>query len=310
MGTSYKIIVRIPDELDVTQQTLQDSVDSELRRVNDQMSTYLSTSEISRFNDSDSTDWFEVSQETAQVVSYSLEVSAASDGLFDVTVGPLVNAWSFGPPPRSLKPPLKSEIDELLLRIGYRHLSCRLDPPAIRKDIPKVRIDLSAIAKGHGVDRVVEMLLKTRIHDCLVEIGGEVRGVGQRPGGGPWRIGVERPDAVNVGGIEQVVPLNNKSLATSGDYRNFFIDEETKRSYSHTIDPRTGMPVQHDLASVSVMADNCMEADAWATAINVMGAEVGLAAAGSRQMDILLIRRDNQELKLIGTGLLVPKDLK
>jgi FAD:protein FMN transferase len=296
MGTTY--MVKVFDPPGGMDETFAESVDAELRRVNDQMSTYLKSSEISRFNASNSTDWFDVSAETAAVVEYALEVSRKTNGAFDVTVGPLVNLWNFGPETRNRSVPSESEIATRQKQIGYQHLEVRKNPPAIRKALSEVQVDLSAIAKGHGVDRVVELLSKLGAKDVFVEIGGEVRATGDKDGS-PWMVGIQRPDSeLNTLLVRR--PLKDAAMATSGDYRNRF--EVDGKFFSHTIDPKTGCPVTHDMASVTVIADDCMRADAWATAINVLGPDAGLQAAKDNQLDVLLVSRVNGVFKLAGTG--------
>lgn len=297
MGTTYMVkLFDPPEQLDRQQIAL--AVDAELRQVNDQMSTYLESSEISRFNASSSTDWFSVSAETAEVVDFALAVSHASDGAFDVTVGPLVNAWSFGPEPRSRTVPEPSELERLRQAVGHEKLAVRLDPPALRKTVPELQVDLSAIAKGHGVDRVVERLNDRGAENVFVEIGGEVRTAGDK-GGKPWKVGIQRPDEAR-NAVLIAHPLSGRSMATSGDYRNYF--EVGGRRYSHTLDPRTAKPIDHSLASVSVVTDTCMAADAWATAINVLGMNEGLKLAREQNLDALLIGREGDGYTVHGTG--------
>ncbi|EMI22590.1 thiamin biosynthesis lipoprotein ApbE, partial [Rhodopirellula maiorica SM1] len=166
MGTTYMVKIYNPPEFE---SDVAIEVDAELRSVNDQMSTYLKSSEISRFNDSDSTDWFDVSLETAEVVSAALEIAEATDGAFDVTVGPLVNAWSFGPDPKTNEIPSDTEITSLRESVGYKKLAVRIDPPALKKSVPELKVDLSSIAKGHGVDRVVELLARLGAESVFVE---------------------------------------------------------------------------------------------------------------------------------------------
>ncbi|WP_235951219.1 FAD:protein FMN transferase [Crateriforma spongiae] len=300
MGTTYSIKIAPPH--DSLPDDLRFQVDAELRTVNDQMSTYLKSSEISQFNASDSTDWFDVSDATALVVKRALEISELTDGGFDVTVGPLVDAWSFGPAPRSNQIPDDATLERLKAATGYSHLHVRLQPPALRKDIPDLRIDLSAIAKGHGVDRIVELLQSTGAENVFVEIGGEIRTTGAKPTG-PWMVGIQAPDqAMNRPAIAH--GLTNGAIATSGDYRNFFMIDGVR--YSHTIDPRTGRPVKHDVASVSVITDDCMSADAWATAINVLGPDAGIEAAKAEGLDVLVIHRNQDGYDAAATGQFQP----
>lgn len=298
MGTSYMVKIFAPPAK--LAKDWREQIDAELRRVNDQMSTYLESSELSRFNKSDSTQWIEVSRKTASVVEKSLEIFELSGGAFDVTIAPLVNAWSFGPGKRNLSPPDPATIASGLENVGSGGISVRIDPPALRKSNPKLTIDLSAIAKGHGVDRVVEVLSRLGAENLFVEIGGEVRVTGSKADK-PWTVGIQMPDAL--GEVVAVAyPIADKSIATSGDYRNYFEHEGVK--YSHTIDPRTGSPIKHDLASVSVVADDCMTADGWATAINVLGPEEGLKLAQRLSLDTLLMIREPEGYKSVGTGAL------
>ncbi|WP_162006540.1 FAD:protein FMN transferase [Roseimaritima sediminicola] len=296
MGTTYSVKIASPPP--TLPEAWQLQVDAELRRVNDQMSTYLKSSELSRFNRSQSTDWFEVSPETAEVVQYALEVSRLTEGAFDVTVAPLINAWSFGPEQRTNQPPSEATLQRLLDQVGYQSLEARLEPPALRKGKPELTVDLSAIAKGHGVDRVVDLLAGFGCEHLFVEIGGEVRVAGGR-GDRDWGIGVQQPDGQS-NQIMTALPLADGAVATSGDYRNFF--EADGQRFSHTIDPRSGRPVQDPLASVSVMANNCMKADAWATAINVLGHREGLRVAREQQLDVMLIVREGDGYVSVKTG--------
>ncbi|TWU45746.1 Thiamine biosynthesis lipoprotein ApbE precursor [Novipirellula aureliae] len=307
MGTTYMVKIYDPPAF---KEPIAEEIDAELRLVNDQMSTYLKSSELSRFNDSDSTDWFEVSRDTALVVQMALEVAEATGGAFDPTVGPLVNAWSFGPDPKTQEVPSEQKLAELRKLVGYKNLSVRTDPPALKKLIPSLRVDLSAIAKGHGVDRVVELLAQADAKNVFVEIGGEVRTVG-RKGDDRWKVGIQNPETrfVTTGqtsamppSIAAAHPLTNQAMATSGDYQNYF--EVDGKRYSHTIDPRTGRPVEHGLASVSVISDTCMKADAWATAIDVLGMKDGLRAAQEQSLDVFLISRNESGIVKVGTGAL------
>ncbi|EMI41771.1 FAD:protein FMN transferase [Rhodopirellula sp. SWK7] len=319
MGTTYSVKVSDPPDGDDWAEEASLAVDAELRRVNDQMSTYLASSELSRFNESTSTDWFDVSAETAEVVAFALEVGEASGGRFDVTVGPLVDRWSFGPGERNQDVPSDTELEQIGERIGQEHLQARIDPPALKKAIGELRVDLSAIAKGHGVDRVVELLLARGAKNVFVEIGGEVRVFGAKitsSGTVPWLVGIQRPDAEN-NKIAVAHPMKDSAMATSGDYRNYF--EVDGERYSHTIDPVTRRPVRHDLASVTVIASTCMAADAWATALNVLGPERAIELANENDLDTLLMTRggvagvrqsdetngnEGNQMNVIGTGTL------
>lgn len=287
MGTVYNVRA-VGSAAGLSVAALQRQVDLRLAAISQEMSTYLPDSEISRFNRYTGDDWFAVSTETALVVAAGLEVSRDTQGAFDVTVGPLVNLWGFGPAGRAGEIPADEAIAECQARVGYTRLQVRQEPPALRKRRADVYIDLSAIAKGFAVDEVAKLLERHAVGSYLVEIGGEVRTRGRKPDGGGWRIGIERPVAA-VRELDCVVELDNRSLATSGDYRNFF--ERQGRRYSHEIDPRTGRPVDHALLSVSVLADDCLTADAWATALLVLGPDAALPAARRRGLDVLCMIR-------------------
>lgn len=265
---------------------LQESIESVFDRVNDQMSTFQPDSEISRFNASQSLDWFEVSPETALVVARAQEISAASAGAFDITVGPLVNLWNFGPDKTDIRIPDATSIQAIQETTGFQHLKVRGDPPALKKSKPELQIDLSAIAKGYAVDLIAEQLQRLDVDSCLVEVGGEVRAWGEKPDNVPWTVGVEKPVALRRD-VWSVIELHHKSMASSGDYRKFY-DIDGQR-FSHTIDPRTGRPVTGGPTAVSVIAADCMTADAIATAVMVCGKDKGLALARTAGVELLVL---------------------
>lgn len=287
MGTRYSIKVPanepVPDG-----DLLQRQVDDALARIDETMSTYLIDSELSRFNVSESTDWQPVSIEFCLCVEESLAISALTEGAFDITVGPLVNLWGFGPDGVTVKPPSDAEVAAARARVGFRHLQTDCTKPAMRKTLADLYIDLSAYAKGFAVDRVADLLDEQGIGNYLVEIGGELKARGRNAANELWAVAIEEPldDARRV---HSVVHLADRAVATSGDYRNFF--EFNNRRYSHTIDTRTGRPVTHALASVTVIADTAAYADALATALMVLGPEKGLQLATSRNIAALFLIR-------------------
>ncbi|MCG6898198.1 MAG: FAD:protein FMN transferase [Thiocapsa sp.] len=290
MGTSYSVkLVDLPPGLSPA--ALQAEIDAHLEHVNGLMSTYRPDSDLSRFNASPSTEWFPTSAELVELVTLARSISVASAGAFDITVGPLVNLWGFGPDAHPFSVPDAHLIEETRRRVGYEKLAVRADPSALRKERPDLYVDLSAIAKGYGVDQVAALLDQRGVDAYLVEIGGELKAKGFKPGGAPWRIAVERPDAA-ARAVYRVVPLRDAAMATSGDYRNFY--EHEGRLYSHTIDPSTGHPVDHRLASVTVIAQDCATADALATALLVLGPERGFELAESRDIAAFLISRGGE----------------
>jgi thiamine biosynthesis lipoprotein len=288
MGTVFNVkIVKDDPGTDFT--FLEAEIIEILDEVNRQMSTYRDDSEITGFNNFNSTEWYSVSKDFVDVIGKALEISRLSEGAFDITVGPVVNVWGFGPEIKELVIPPGEELERAKSKTGYHLISFSLDPPKIKKSISDVYIDLSAIAKGFGVDKVCGYLDTQNINNYLVEIGGEVRVKGNNHNGQPWQIGVEKPD--ETGSLENVIGLTDLSLATSGDYHNYF-EVEGKR-YSHTIDPRTARPVRHSLASVSVLHESCTLADGFATAINVLGPEAGFEFAFNQNLPVYMIVRQD-----------------
>ena len=275
MGTRFSVTIAEALEEPLREQ-LQYDIETQLAEVEKAMSTYLVDSEISRFNSSTSTGWFAVSASTCHAVETAQRVSHLSGGAFDVTVGPLVNLWGFGPTSVELKPPRQSAIDAALERVDYRLLHTDCDRPALRKERADVYVDLSAYAKGLGVDEVAELLEARGVENYLVEIGGELRLHGTDAGGDRWAVAIETPSGERRT-AGRIVILSDKAVATSGDYRNFF--EYEGQRYSHTIDPRTGRPTRHGLAAVTVIADDAALADALATTLLVLGPHDGFALA-------------------------------
>jgi thiamine biosynthesis lipoprotein len=276
MGTTWAVTLALPDLPAPARAEIQAAIEARLGQVDALMSTYREDSELSRFNRAAAGAAFAVSPEMLEVFRVAAEVSELSDGAFDVTVGPLVAAWGFGATDRVPGEPPAAELAALRERVGYRELVVDSAGHSLRKTRADIRCDLSAIAKGYAVDRVAEALGSLGFADFLVEVGGEVRARGRRLDGGPWRVAIERPE-VDRRAVFEVVPLRDLALATSGDYRNY-VDLGGRR-ISHTIDPRTGRPVEHGLASVSVLHRDAIHADALATALNVLGPEAGYALA-------------------------------
>ena len=230
-----------------------------------------------------------MSRETAEVVALALEVSELSRGSFDVTVGPLVNLWGFGPDPARDRVPGDDEIAAALAGIGYGKLRLRAGAePALWKEAP-LYADLSAVAKGYAVDRVAALLEARGVRNYLVDIGGEMRAAGRKQSGALWRVAVQSP--AGGGDLARVLEVTDVAVATSGDYRNYF--ELAGTRYSHTIDPRSGRPIRHNLASVTVVDSSAARADALATALNVMGVESGAALAEELQLPVLFIVKED-----------------
>ena len=273
MGTTYSI------QADCSGSLPHDRIDAELARINALMSTYDRHSELSRFNRGPTGVAVPVSSELVAVVGAAFVVSEQTQGAFDATVAPLVALWGFGAD-AAHRVPGDDEVARTLRSVDYRRVAHNPDPPTLEKLLPAT-LDLSGIAKGFAVDRVAGLLDDARCGSYLIEFGGEVRASGNPSGGGPWRVGVESPSGPD---FVSTLLLENGALATSGDYRQYRETDGVR--VSHIIDPRTGYPVRHRLASVTVVAETTMMADAYATAMLVMGEvearrfadEMGLAA--------------------------------
>ena len=295
MGSSWTATVVVPASANLP--ILQAAVQAALDRVDGQMSTYKPGSSLNRFNRAPPGTWQVLEPEFFTVLTHALSVARDSEGAYDPTVGPLVDLWGFGPAAPSATPPSSSSIDAARARVGWQRL--RLDAATRRALQPGgVAIDLSAVAKGFGVDEAGRALERAGIAAYLVEVGGELRARGYKADGSPWRVGVERPDAaVAAAGASDIgtsLVLKGMSIATSGDYRRFRQGPDGRQS--HHIDPGTGRPVKGDLASVSILAVDCMQADAWGTAFSVMGVERALAFAQRQHMPVLIIERRGDRL--------------
>ena len=271
MGTTWSATI-LPAPAGTEAAALQQLLQGRLDQLNGLMSTYDPQSELSRFNDRLSSDWFPLAEETARVVALALEISTLTGGAFDVTVGPLVELWGFGAAPRGAGLPAEEQIREALAGVGYSKVRLRRQPPAVSKQAAQLRIDLSAIAKGYAVDALAELLEQQGIRNYLVEIGGEMKVAGRRGDGFPWRIAIEAP-LEGRREVAAVFPLTGTALASSGNYRNFYVEDG--QHYGHTLDPVSGRPVRHRLASVTVLDRDCARADALATALMVMGVDEG-----------------------------------
>jgi len=285
MGTSYTVELAAP--LANTARTeLVNLIEAELAAINRAMSTYDPQSELSAFNRRQDLGWAPASGGLLQVLESASRISASTQGAFDVTVGPLVDLWGFGPQFHAQRVPNDDTIAQTRKSVGYQHVQIDRSAGAIRKRHSRTQIDLYAIAPGYGVDRLAMILESQGIGDYLIEIGGEFRARGTTAAGRPWRVGIERP----VEGrrlIGEVVVLQNQAIGTSGTTKDFF--EQDGRHYSHSIDPATGRPVEHPPMAVSVVADTTMEADGWATALLVLGPDRGYALAQARGLAAILV---------------------
>ncbi|WP_372881852.1 FAD:protein FMN transferase [Psychromonas sp.] len=288
MGTYYQVKY----VLDATQQqdsrfsaqSIQAQIDQRLELVNEQMSTYRPDSELSRFNQAQQS--LQVSQATGTVIKAALRLFEQSNGAFDVTVGPLVNLWGFGPDKKANKIPSDQLITQKQQIVGSQHLS--IEGNTLNKAVPELYVDLSAIAKGYGVDVIAGYFQEMGINNYLVDIGGELSLKGMKADNKQWTIAIERPVAGQ--SVQRVIHIGDNAIATSGDYRNYFESEGVR--YSHTINPKTGKPITHKLVSVSVVHPSSMMADGYATAITVLGPEAGMEFAEQHKLAVFLLVKE------------------
>lgn len=285
MGTVYRVTISASLS-DTARRELEAAIEARLARINGQMSTYDPQSDISQFNRAVTTDWQDVPLDVVRLVQQSADVSVLSGGRFDVTVGPLVNLWGFGPERSPDRRPHNTEIEAALSLFGYEQLEYRFDPPGLRKRTAGMIVDLSAIAKGFAVDEVSDLLASMGHRDHLVEIGGELRARGFSADGDAWEVGIERPEA-GARTLATTIALREQGIATSGDYRNIrMIDGQV---WSHGIDVRTGYPLTHAALSVTVVHDSTAMADAWATALLVTPLDEARALAEEHELSVLFI---------------------
>jgi thiamine biosynthesis lipoprotein len=275
MGTRYTVRVVMAPGDDAANERIRAAIDRELSLVNQRFSGWDKASEISRLNAHASSEPFPVSAETMAALETGLRASELTGGAFDVTVAPLVEAWGFGPSRSPPSVPTAETLAVLRARVGYRQLS--LDPArnTVTKARPDVACDVSALGDGWAADRVARALVALGHADVLVDVGGEVSARGRRPDGSRWRVAVEAPQSGKVGAVIELV---DAAVATSGDYRKFWTDPQGRR-LSHILDPRTGEPISHALASATVVDRDGAWADALATGLLVLGPEAGRALA-------------------------------
>lgn len=295
MGTTFTI--KFPDSGNVDVDELELAVKTRLYEINKLMSTYDPESELSRFNQHRYASAFTISDETALVLREAIRLGALSDGVLDVTVGPLVNLWGFGPTKRPEKIPTAQDVQQVREYVGLNKLS--LKGNQLTKSHALVYVDLSTIAKGYGVDQLAELVEQQGIKDYLVEIGGEMRVSGTKWNDRQWSIAIEKP-LTQERAIQKLISIGNNAIATSGDYRNYY--EEDGVRYSHLIDPIVGKPIQHNTVSVAVVHPSSMVADGLATAFNVMAFEKAFAVAQENDISALFIIEENGQFNEIMTS--------
>lgn len=290
MGTTYSIKYVNSGENSLSPDEVHENVENILKDVNNKMSTYIPTSELSQFNHNTQLNTpIEISADLATVIKEAIRLNQVTEGKLDVTVGPLVNLWGFGPEKRIDKRPTDQELAKRRAWVGIDKLKLTEQSGKfyLEKTVPQLYIDLSSIAKGFGVDQVANYIETINKTDYLVEIGGEIRAKGKNIENKPWQIAIEKPEFDGSRAVEEIIGLHNLAMATSGDYRNYF--EENGQRFSHEIDPSTGSPIQHRLASITVLSPSSMTADGLSTGLFVLGDERALEVAEKENLAVYLI---------------------
>jgi thiamine biosynthesis lipoprotein len=297
LGTTFNVVlVEPPGALDT--EALESDILASLARVDDLASTWRDDSELSAFNTNPSVDWIEVSAEFCDALQRAIAVSRETDGAFDITIGPLVNLWGFGPDGQVQAPPSEEAISAAMQNVGVDKIDTECSDRLIRKASPALYVDLSGWAKGYAVDEVARLLDTNGLENYLVEIGGEVRVAGHNSENRKWAIAVEAP-STSERVPHAVLRVTDTSVATSGDYRNYFAYDG--EHYSHTIDTRTGRPVTHNLAAVTVVNPSAAYADAMATALLVLGPEDGPSLATKLEIAGYFLVRNRTGIREITT---------
>ena len=284
---------------DLNAEAVKTEIESAFELVNRSMNHYDSESLISDFNQLPPGDLLEVDWDFAYVLTAALALGEATGGAYDVSVSALSDLWGFGPDgPTRL--PTQGEIDVALSQVGASQLEWQPETRLLAKRVPNLKLDFSSLAKGYAVDLAADALDELGLEHYMLEVGGEVRVRGQSPRGGDWRIAVERPDPTARGSVQTALSVSDTGIATSGDYRNFF--ESEGRRYSHLIDPQSGYPIQHDVVSVTVVHGSAMMADAWATALIVLGSEKAMVLAEERRLAVYLLKRSGDRIEALSSA--------
>ena len=287
MGTTYSIKIKTADAA-VNKEKIRADIEKILLEINQKMSTYIVDSELSVINFSNSLDSNLISDDLFKVISHANTISKTTNGAFDITVGPLVNLWGFGPNKSENKIPSNEEIELIKKNIGYKKIYLNKETTSIKKLHPDLYVDLSGIAKGFAVDKIALYLNSYNLENYLVEIGGELIAKGTNEDNEVWQIGIENPN----NNLAKIIGLKDIAMATSGDYRNYF--EKNGVRYSHTINPNTGKPIKHKLASVTVLDKTAMNADALATAFMVLGPAKTIELANELKIGVYLIIKNDE----------------
>lgn len=298
MGTFYS--VKLSGAISQSKQQLQQEIEALLEQANDDISTYRPNSLLSRFNQSTSREPQPIPRGMADIILMAQRIGRDTGGAMDITVGPLVNLWGFGPDKHASKIPSQQQIDEARSRTGLQHLRLLSDHQGewLQKDLPGMYVDLSTLGEGYGVDRLVKLMARKGITNYLVSVGGAVSSRGVNGQNKPWRVAIQKPtDRENA--VQALVDLQGYGISTAGSYRNYF--EQDGQRYSHVIDPVTGQPITHKLVSATVIAPTALEADGWDTGLMVLGTEKALKLAEEKGLAVYLITKTDDGFSAVMT---------
>lgn len=298
MGTFYS--VKISGATTPNPHKLQQEIDALLEQANNDISTYRQTSVLSRFNQYRGSEPQPIPRGMADIILLAQRIGRDTDGAMNITVGPLVNLWGFGPEKQPTQIPTQDQIDSARQQVGLQHLTLISDSRGewLQKDLPDLYVDLSTMGEGYGVDLLVNLMMQKGITNYLVSVGGAVSSRGVNGQGQPWRVAIQKPtDQENA--VQALVDLQGYSISTSGSYRNYF--EQGGQRYSHVLDPATGRPINHRLVSATVIATTALEADGWDTGLMVLGTEKALRLAESKGLAVYLITKTDQGFTAVMT---------
>lgn len=298
MGTFYS--VKISGATTPNPHKLQQEIDALLEQANNDISTYRQTSVLSRFNQYRGSEPQPIPRGMADIILLAQRIGRDTDGAMNITVGPLVNLWGFGPEKQPTQIPTQDQIDSARQQVGLQHLTLISDNRGewLQKDLPDLYVDLSTMGEGYGVDLLVNLMMQKGITNYLVSVGGAVSSRGVNGQGQPWRVAIQKPtDQENA--VQALVDLQGYSISTSGSYRNYF--EQGGQRYSHVLDPATGRPINHRLVSATVIATTALEADGWDTGLMVLGTEKALRLAESKGLAVYLITKTDQGFTAVMT---------
>lgn len=292
-GTTYNLTFELPADTNISIDKIEAEVEKELAYIDQGLSNYRDDSVIEKFNAAISTEVLEVNKEMVELIEVSRHVHRASNGCYDLTIKPLFDLWGFKQD--VFHHPSEADIQLTLASVGLDNLET-IDATHLRKKIPHLRVDVSSIAQGYTVERIVKLLERYGVHNYLVEVGGELKAQGRKPNGDAWRIALEKPlpnerKMHKIASFDSGAPM---SLIASGTYRHFF-DNEGKR-YSHILDGRTGRPIEHNTVSVTVMHPDPTIGEAWSTALLCLGSHEGLDIANKEGLAVLFIDQQGEEL--------------